>query len=172
MGPSSSSDRIQTMRVRPTTALALAALLALAAPAAAQDMDHGMHGMHHGTAADSAAVAQVVTAFHEALAAGDSARALALLAPEARILEGGGVETRAEYASHHLGADMAFASAVPRERGALEVRVMGDVAWVTSDSRVQGTYREREIDARGSELAVLARHDGEWKIEAVSWTSR
>lgn len=167
----SSSQRIPAMRPfrAVVPALVLLAGAVLAAPASAQDMDHAMH---HGSGADSAAVASVVTAFHEALAAGDSARALALLAPGARILEGGGVETRDEYASHHLGADMAFASAVPRERGPLEVRVMGDVAWVTSDSRVQGTYRDREIDARGTELAVVARHGGEWKIEAVSWTSR
>lgn len=147
----------------------VAGTLAPGIPLAAQDMDHEMH---HGSATDSAAVAQVVSSFHAALAAGDSTQALALLAPDARILEGGGVETRAEYASHHLGADMAFAGAVPRERGPLHVTVRGDVAWVSSTSTVRGTYRGREIDSRGAELAVLSRHGDSWMIEAVHWSSR
>ncbi len=67
---------------------------------------------------------------------------------------------------------MAFAQAVPRERGPLSVMVRGDVAWATSTSRVQGTYRDREIDARGAELAVLTRHGGQWRIEAIHWSSR
>ena len=44
------------------------------------------------TPRDSAAVAAVVGGFHDALARGDSAAALALLAPDVRILESGGVE--------------------------------------------------------------------------------
>lgn len=150
--------------IRTRLACSALAALALAAPLSAQS--------DTGPAADSAAAAAVVSDFHAALAAGDSARALELLAPHARILEGGGVETREEYAAHHLGADMAFAGAVPRERGPLSVTVRGDVAWATSTSRVQGTYRDREIDARGAELAVLTRHGDQWRIEAVHWSSR
>jgi ketosteroid isomerase-like protein len=122
--------------------------------------------------ADSTAVAAVVERFHAALASGDSATVLALLAPEARILESGGVETRAEYSSHHLPADMAFASAVARERGPVEVTVNGDVAWAVSTSRSQGTYRDRPVDSRGAELVVLTREDGGWRIQAVHWSSR
>jgi ketosteroid isomerase-like protein len=122
--------------------------------------------------ADSTAVAAVVERFHAALASGDSATVLALLAPEARILESGGVETRAEYSSHHLPADMAFASAVARERGPVEVTVNGDVAWAVSTSRSQGTYRDRPVDSRGAELVVLTREEGAWRIQAVHWSSR
>ena len=57
-----------------------------------------------------------MTAFHAALAAGDSAAALALLAPDAVVLESGEVETRAEYAAHHLAADIEFSRAVPSQR--------------------------------------------------------
>lgn len=55
-----------------------------------------------GAMTDSAAVASVIAKYHEALAAGDSTGALALLSDDAVILESGGVETRAEYRSHHL----------------------------------------------------------------------
>ena len=62
---------------------------------------------------DSSDVAATVDRFHAALSAGDSTGALALLADDAVILESGGVETRDEYRSHHLPADIAFAQAVP-----------------------------------------------------------
>lgn len=148
----------------------LAAFVLVPVSAAAQDQagDHAAHS----ASADSAAVAAVVEEFHSALQRGDSAQALELLAAGARILEGGGVETVQEYASHHLPADMAFAAAVTRERGPLHIQVRGDVAWATSTSRVQGTYGEREIDSRGAELVVLARSDGRWRIEAIHWSSR
>ena len=159
--------------MRPTLRLALAAALALTAPVAASAQEHADHGAHHGAStADSAAVAGVVADFHAALAGADTAGALELLAPGARILEGGGVETVEEYASHHLPADMAFASAVSRERGPLQVTVRGDVAWAVSTSRVTGTYRDRAIDSRGAELVVLSRHGGSWRIEAIHWSSR
>ena len=149
----------------------LAVLVGAAAPAApATAQEHAGHTTMDG--ADATAVAAVVERFHAALASGDSATVLALLAPEARILESGGVETRAEYASHHLPADIAFASAVARERGPVEVTVNGDVAWAVSTSRSQGTYRDRPVDSRGAELVVLTREDGAWRIQAVHWSSR
>ena len=125
-------------------------------------------GLHAQTAEDD--VLAALHAFHDALETGDREAALAMLAPDVRILEGGGVETKDHYASGHLGADMAFAQAVPAERGEATVRIVGDVAWVTSTSTRQGEYRGREIDSRGAELAILRRIDGEWKIVALSWS--
>lgn len=147
------------------------AALALLAPAWASGQDHADHA-GHGQPHDSTAVASVVGDFHAALARGDSARVLELLAPGARILEGGGIETVEEYRAHHLPADIAFATAVERERGPLEVTIHGDVAWVASTNRATGTWRDREIDSRGAELVVLSRPDGAWRIEAVHWSSR
>src|SRR5688572_10249383 len=54
------------------------------------------------TQADSASVVALMERLHAAMTAGDSATIMALLAPDAVILESGGVETRAEYQSHHL----------------------------------------------------------------------
>ena len=121
---------------------------------------------------DSAAAAAAVTAYHRALATGDSARALALLAPDAVVLESGGAESRAEYRSHHLAADMEFARAVREARTPLRVTVRGDVAWVSSTSTAQGTFRGRAINSAAAELMVLTREPVGWQIRAIHWSSR
>jgi ketosteroid isomerase-like protein len=124
------------------------------------------------SAADSAAVVEVIERYHTALAEADTAAVMALLAPNAIILESGGMETREEYRSHHLPADMAFARAVPRERGDMHVRVHGFTAWAASLNTARGTYRDREIDSRGAELMVFHRTETGWLIDAIHWSSR
>lgn len=122
---------------------------------------------------DSAAVAAVARRYGEALAAGDSTAVLALLAPDAVILESGGVETREEYRSHHLAGDIAFSRAVRREESPIRVKVRGDVAWAWSTTVTQGDYRGRPVNSNGAELMVLARGgDGRWLIRAIHWSSR
>ncbi len=121
---------------------------------------------------DSAAVAATVRSFHDALARGDSVAALALLAGDAVILEGGGRENRDEYRAHHLPGDMRFAAALPAQRGPIRVVVAGDAAWATSSSETRGTWREREINSTGVELMVLTRSGTGWVIRAVHWSSR
>lgn len=122
--------------------------------------------------ADSAEVTSAVAAFHAALVAGDSAAALARLAPDVQVLESGGTETLDEYRAHHLPADMAFAQAVPSERRVLGVTVMDSVAWATATSRAHGTFRGRAVDSDGAELMVLTRRAGQWQIRAIHWSSR
>jgi len=117
-------------------------------------------------------VVAVVDAYHAALAAGDSVTALGHLAPDVTILESGGVEDKQSYRSGHLAADMRFAQAVPRQRGEIQVRFLGDVAWASSTSITQGRSGDREINSQGAELMVLAREDGAWKITAIHWSSR
>ena len=129
-------------------------------------------GAVQSVSGDSIAVASTVERFHKALAEGDSLAALALLSDDLRILESGTAETRAEYRSGHLRADIGFASAVSSERGAIHVVVRGDVAWATSTSVTQGEVRGRTIDSRGAELMVLTREPTGWKIRAVHWSSR
>lgn len=124
------------------------------------------------SASDSGDVVAVVNRYHAALAAGDSAAALALLADDAVILESGGVETRDEYRSHHLPGDIGFARAVQSQRGPVLVRVRGDVAWASSTSVTQGTYNGRAVNSTGAELMVLVRTASGWKISAIHWSSR
>ena len=126
----------------------------------------------HAQAPDSAAVVAAVDAYHAALESGDTAAVRSLLTDDAIVQEGGGIETRTEYFSHHLSADMAFAAAAPGERSVERVTVRGDVAWVASSSERSGTYRDRAIDMRGAELMVLRRVDGKWRIAVIHWSSR
>lgn len=147
---------------------AAAALLGLPLPTAAQ---HAGHATSRATS-DSAAVVEVVHQYHQALASGDSAAALALLADDVIILESGGMETREEYRAHHLPSDIAFARAVTSERGPTTVRIRGDVAWTSSTSTTRGQYRERAINSAGAELMVLTRTAEGWRISAIHWSSR
>ena len=134
-------------------------------------------GASHATAqapsggSDSAAVVVVVERFHQALATADSATALSLLHPGVVILESGNVETLSDYRSHHLPADIEFASTVPSKRVAIRAVVRGDAAWVTSASTTQGSFRSRAIDSAGAELMVLAREPEGWQIHAIHWSS-
>lgn len=162
-------------RARRVAVMAALALLA-AQPATASTRPataaRGPDARGRAINADSAAVAAVVGRYHRALATGDSAAALGLLAPDVVVLESGGVETRAEYRAHHLAADIAFARAVPQTRSPLSVVARGDAAWVTSTSTARGSYRGRAINSTGAELMVLSREPGGWKIRAIHWSSR
>jgi ketosteroid isomerase-like protein len=123
-------------------------------------------------ASDSSDVAAAVVAYHVALASGDSTAAVALLTPDALIVESGGIETLTEYRSHHLPADIGFARAIKSERGPVRVVVQGDAAWATSTSTAQGEYRGRQINSSSAELMVLSRTAAGWKIRAIHWSSR
>lgn len=67
---------------------------------------------------------------------------------------------------------MRFAQAVPRERGEVSVRIMGDVAWAWSTNVAEGQMGERDVNTQGAELMVLALVDGHWMIKAIHWSSR
>jgi ketosteroid isomerase-like protein len=123
-------------------------------------------------AADSAAVIHVLHQFHTALEEGDSATVLRLLRDDAVILETGQIETKQEYRSHHLPADIAFARAVPRETGPIRVSIRGDVAWASSTSVARGRFRDRDVNSQSAELVVFQRNGEEWVISAIHWSSR
>lgn len=150
-----------------TILIAGIALLTTVFPSTARAQHEG-----HAAPGDSAAVAAIVVKFHGALVAADSAAALALLADDAVILEGGGVETRAEYRSHHLPADIRFEQSVKIARGPIHVRIRGDVAWAASTSQATGEMSGRPVNSRSAELMVLVRSEGGWKIAAIHWSSQ
>ena len=124
------------------------------------------------SAADSIAVEKVVNDFHAALSTGDNAKALSLLAPDAVILESGGIESRAEYASHHLPEDIEFAKAVGSSPGTLQVTVDGMSAWTAATSTTQGQFKGRAINSVSAESMVLTKRDGGWRIRSIHWSSR
>jgi ketosteroid isomerase-like protein len=156
----------QAHRECPMKAVAITVLLAtlLAMPVVTKAME--------GSAPDSTAIVATAAAFHAALAAGDSTAALALLAGDAVVLEGGELETRAQYAAHHLAADIEFAQALGGERTVTGVRQVGDAAWLWAVSSVHGSWHGREVDSLGTELLVLAKEGEAWRIRAIHWSSR
>lgn len=118
------------------------------------------------------AAAASVAAFHQALQRADLAAATAQLSGEALIYESGGVErSRAEYVSHHLPADAAFAKAVSRTVTAQSANASGDLAWIATESRSRGTFKGRAIDSGSTETMVLRREGGSWKIVHIHWSS-
>jgi len=121
--------------------------------------------------ADSAYVVAVIEQFRAALAGGDSAGAMALLAPDAVVLEGGWVETREDYAAGHLTADMAFLAGMTTKIVSRTVTLAGEVAWVSTVSHTDGDYDGRAISNRVAELMILGRGDGGWLIRAIHWSS-
>ena len=124
----------------------------------------------HPSARNAAAV---VDAFHAALRRGDASAAAALLAEDALIFESGGVErSKAEYESHHLAADAAFSKAVP----AVVLRRAGNgangLAWVATEARMTGTYKDRAVDRLSTETMILRDAGRGWKIVHVHWSSK
>jgi Calcium/calmodulin dependent protein kinase II Association. len=116
--------------------------------------------------------AAVVDAFHAALKRSDGLAATALLADDVLILEAGGVErSKAEYASQHLPADMAFSQAVPLTLTHRTGHATGSTAWIASEGRVTGTYQGRKIDRITAETMILRRIGGTWKIVHIHWSS-
>ena len=113
-----------------------------------------------------------VDAFHAALGRGDTRSAAALLADDALIFEGGGVErTKQEYASHHLAADAAFSQAVPSVVTRRAGNSNGILAWIASEGRTTGTYKGKATDRVTAETVVLRRTGRTWKIVHIHWSS-
>jgi len=122
-------------------------------------------------ARDSAAVAAVVDGFRGALARGDSAGAMELLGSDAIVMEGGGVERRAEYAAGHLAADMSFLGRMHSEILFRKVTVSGATAWVGTTSRTTGEYHGTDLELESAESMVLSLGPGGWRIRAIHWSS-
>lgn len=123
--------------------------------------------------AEALEAAKTVDAFHAALAKGDGRAAAAFLAEEALIYEGGHAErSKAEYASHHAGADAAYAAAVPSKLTNRSGIAEGGLAWIASESRATGTYKDKPVDRVTTETMTLRRTSEGWRIVHIHWSSR
>jgi len=122
-------------------------------------------------AADTTEIRITIQQFHEAMSAADSAAVANILADDVRIVEGGNVETKMQYLSHHFHSDVAYLSAMKRDPQTMAISESGGMAWVTSVTRLHGTYRDREIDSKSAESLVLRKSEFGWKIVAIHWSS-
>lgn len=142
------------------TAILIAAFAAIPAGAAAQ------------AKLDSAGAVAAVEQFHAALAAGDSARAVGVLTDDVLVIEAGAIQTRAEYLGGHLGADMKASRDSKSERAVVQIRVVGDMAYVVSKTVTPPTGAAGNTGSELAELMVVSRTGSSWKIRAVHWSSR
>lgn len=158
-------------RIGKAIALAVALAAVPVLTASAQTPEIGSAVVALSPAASDAA--KVVDAFHAALARQDTAGAAALLSDSALIFEGGYVEcSKAEYASHHLGADAAYASVVPTSLVKRSGLADGDIAWIASETRTTGTYKDKPVDRLSTETMILKKEASGWRIVHIHWSSR
>lgn len=116
---------------------------------------------------------ETINAFHGALAAGDLAGARALLDPDVKIFEGGGVEHSAdEYAAHHLPADAAFMKDAQVETLASAQGGDGKFAWVATESRITAAGKNGPVELMSTETIVLKHGEAGWRIVHIHWSSR
>jgi len=114
----------------------------------------------------------LATRFGSAIAKGDVDTLRSLLEPDVLIFESGGVESSlAEYEQHHMTADMAFMKHMQVDMVSRQVFDLGESATVATQSRVHGTYQNREIDLKSTETLVMRSVNGQWKIIHIHWSS-
>ena len=125
-----------------------------------------------GKGSQTQAAENIVDAFRKALTDGDSKQAMTLLSDYVLIYESGGAEaSKAEYASHHLDADIAFLKGVKQSIAARSAQASGDMALVTTQGATVGTYKDKAIDSASTETMVLRLTEGKWKIVHIHWSS-
>lgn len=116
--------------------------------------------------------AEIVDAFATALLQGDKQTLERLILPNVIIAEGGGTERSfAEYASHHMSADMAFLRATSTRLLKRDSIAGGDLTTVISENEISGTYKNEAVHSRMVETMVLRKTLGGWRIAHIHWSS-
>jgi ketosteroid isomerase-like protein len=121
---------------------------------------------------DRAGVTATFEAFYGAMKSGNVAAAMKVIAPDAVFIEGGQLESRAEYESSHLPADIEFEKAVTGVRNPLNITINGTTAWVIATTTYEGTFENKPVNFVSAQLMVLTKGDGPWVIRSVHWSSR
>ena len=160
------------MTLQALLALAAAAVLCAAGPTLAHEPAARTPQAVAAVEPAAREAAAVVEAFHAALKDGKIPAALAHLTADAVVFEAGGVERgRAEYASHHAATDAAFAQAVPSRIVRRTGKASGDTAWILTEGRTTGRYKDKPVDRVTTETMLLRRVGGVWRIVHVHWSS-
>ena len=123
-----------------------------------------------GELSDPAAVADALS---KALQTGDVHTVDALLDDAVLIIEGGHAQvSKAEYMGGHMKSDMAFLPNMAIEVLSQDAGQAGDVAWVTTHSRMTGTYKDKSIDSFSRGFMLMRRAGATWKITHIQWASK
>lgn len=124
---------------------------------------------------DSAAqeAVAVVEAFSAAIKGVRIDDASALLDPSVLVLESGGSErSRDEYLSHHAKADAEYMKDARQQLRYRQARVVGDIAWVSSESIISHDRDGKPTSSLSTETMVLRKTKQGWKIVHIHWSSR
>lgn len=117
--------------------------------------------------------AAIVEQFQKALTSGQTDEAVALLDPDVKIFESGGVErSREQYAAHHLGADAEFLGQASIKLLSRSGDAVGDLAWVGSESRISAMDAAKPIELASTESMVLRKGESGWRIVHIHWSSQ
>ena len=117
-------------------------------------------------------VVAALDAFWGAIRGGDASAAMTHIAADAVFIESGVLETRAEYETNHLPADIAFEKQAKGTQASRQVTIEGDTAWVVTTTSYEGTFDGSPVDFISAQLALLTRRDDRWLIRSVHWSSR
>jgi ketosteroid isomerase-like protein len=117
-------------------------------------------------------VMAALDAFYGGIRSGDAAATMAVVAPGALFVESGRLETREEYETNHLPADIAFEKQVTGERMVQRVAIDGATAWVVAMTEYDGTFDGSPVSFVSAQLAVLGRAENGWQIRSIHWSSR
>jgi ketosteroid isomerase-like protein len=121
--------------------------------------------------ANESDVTGVIESFYGAMKTGDKAAAMRVIAPDAVFMEGGKLETRAEYEANHLPADIEFERQVTGKRGPWRVTFEGDTAWAIATTEYEGKFDGDPVNFVSAQLVVLTRDSGDWRIRSAHWSS-
>lgn len=117
--------------------------------------------------------AAIVDVFHAALQRNDVNGAIALLSEDVVIFEAGRVErSKAEYAAHHAPADAAYSAAVPSTLLRRTATAEAGSAWIVSETRATGRYKDKAVDQLSTETMMLRKDPAGWRIVHIHWSSR
>lgn len=119
-----------------------------------------------------AEVAAVLESFYGAIKNGDAKAAMSVIAPDALFVESGNLETREQYETNHLPADIDFEKQVTGKRNPLRIAFKDDAAWVVATTTYEGKFQGAPVSFVSAQLMVLSKDEGTWKIRSIHWSSR
>lgn len=152
------------------TILVLAAALTATSALATGDTKPAKAPLDTAVLAEATAA---VDAFHAALKKGDKTAALGMLDDGVEVFEQGMIErSKAEYTTKHLDADIAFSGATKATRLNRGGAILGSLAYITSETKVTGTFKGKAVNSVSIETMVLHKAGQDWKILHIHWSSR
>lgn len=115
----------------------------------------------------------VVEAFSAAIKGARIDEASALLDPNVLVLESGGSErSRDQYLAEHAQADADYMKEARQAFRYRQARVVGDIAWVGTESTVSHDKAGKTASSLSTETMVLRKTAQGWKIVHIHWSSR